>query len=537
MTLADFRRLTRLKVKVTAGGPRNRTRGEDVITLLELLAEEAFFEPLTLSELAADKADYAGLSHRDLLIKLVNAMGQGAVMPGPTISSITPNPAAGGARVVIAGTNFVGVQPNGVSVAGVAVDSYTVDSPTQITAVLAAGQATGTVRVVTAAGTAASTAPLTITGTPGTGVIGDLYRQTNWTSLNGLESSGRWQAVGGKLVISAGSNEYIRLAQATALDRGKISVTRKLVQTNSGNYGGGIRLQPIMSTKAQIDFYVLSLANSGEFGRMYMAITGGASVGGPTIPGFAEGDTYTEELEFTETDYIYVVRHNGSTYTQEIPINYGVSTDGTPPTVVVGTFKPTIFSFGGAYEISAWSYSSPMMRGGKWVRGDSIPKGFNAGSAAARWPTLAGLQIQSGPGDSTTEVLATMNETINVIQPKKVYLPIGTNDPFGPTYQNQLTSIVNQFDTAGIELVLVTPAARTGKYILQFVDYLLATYPGRVINIFETTRDPATTNLNPAYDGTASTGPGTPTSTADGTHPNAAGHQAIANEVMASPLF
>jgi hypothetical protein len=57
------------------------------------------------------------------------------VAPMPTVTNLNPNtgPAAGGTSVVITGTNFVGV--TAVRFGAIAATSFTVNSPTQITAV------------------------------------------------------------------------------------------------------------------------------------------------------------------------------------------------------------------------------------------------------------------------------------------------------------------------------------------------------------------------------------------------------------------
>jgi sugar lactone lactonase YvrE len=81
-----------------------------------------------------------------------NSAGMFTFFPTPTITSFTPMTAAAGNNVVITGTNFTGA--TAVSFGGVAAASYVVDSPTQITAVVSAGGATGNVQVTTPGGTA-----------------------------------------------------------------------------------------------------------------------------------------------------------------------------------------------------------------------------------------------------------------------------------------------------------------------------------------------------------------------------------------------
>lgn len=96
-----------------------------------------------------------------------NLAGFTFVAPMPTISSFTPAFAAGGTAVTITGTGFSGA--TAVSFGGVAASSFTVVSPTQMTAIVSAGGASGIVSVTTPGGTATRSgfsfvAPPTITG-------------------------------------------------------------------------------------------------------------------------------------------------------------------------------------------------------------------------------------------------------------------------------------------------------------------------------------------------------------------------------------
>lgn len=82
----------------------------------------------------------------------VLVFGPTFVTPVPTISSFTPTSALAGATVTINGTNFTGTTQ--VQFGGVNASSFTIISATQITAVVAAGGASGNVSVTTPAGTA-----------------------------------------------------------------------------------------------------------------------------------------------------------------------------------------------------------------------------------------------------------------------------------------------------------------------------------------------------------------------------------------------
>lgn len=103
------------------------------------------------------------------LLRSVQELG-GITLPIPAVPTITgflPLSGARGTTVVLTGTNFTGATV--VSINSGAVASFTVNSPTQITAVLSNTQATGKVRVtVPGAGTAVSAADFTVTSQPAT---------------------------------------------------------------------------------------------------------------------------------------------------------------------------------------------------------------------------------------------------------------------------------------------------------------------------------------------------------------------------------
>jgi len=81
----------------------------------------------------------------------------------PSISSFSPTELCEGATVTITGTNFTGA--TAVSVGGTAVSSYTVNSATEISAVVGSGT-TGVISVTTTDGTATSSGSLTINSYP-----------------------------------------------------------------------------------------------------------------------------------------------------------------------------------------------------------------------------------------------------------------------------------------------------------------------------------------------------------------------------------
>lgn len=114
------------------------------------------------------------------------------VTNGPTIGSFAPTTGAAGTQVVITGTNLTGA--TGVSFAGTPASAFTVVSPTQITATVPAGAASGPITVTTPTGTATSTAsfqttpaPTVTTLAPTSGPVGTAVAITG-TNLTGATS-------------------------------------------------------------------------------------------------------------------------------------------------------------------------------------------------------------------------------------------------------------------------------------------------------------------------------------------------------------
>ena len=89
----------------------------------------------------------------------------------PTVNSVSPNvgPSVGGTQVIVAGTNFNGV--NAVGFGSTAAASYTVNSPTQITAISPPGSGEVDVKVTTSGGTSATSFADHFTFTPPRSVV------------------------------------------------------------------------------------------------------------------------------------------------------------------------------------------------------------------------------------------------------------------------------------------------------------------------------------------------------------------------------
>lgn len=91
----------------------------------------------------------------------------GIAAVSPTVTSFTPASGTVGSTVIITGTGFTGV--TSVTFNGVPAPGFLVTSPTSITILVPVGATSGTIGIVTAAGTVSSTARYTVTtATPAT---------------------------------------------------------------------------------------------------------------------------------------------------------------------------------------------------------------------------------------------------------------------------------------------------------------------------------------------------------------------------------
>lgn len=148
----------------------------------------------------------------------------GVPPPPPTITSFTPTSALAGATVTINGTNFTGASQ--VQFGGVNAASFTVVSATQITAVVAAGSASGNVSVTAPGGTASlagftfllpptvtgfvpataqAGATITITGTNFTGATAVMFGNTpaaSFTVVSATQITATVPVLGGGGVIA-----------------------------------------------------------------------------------------------------------------------------------------------------------------------------------------------------------------------------------------------------------------------------------------------------------------------------------------------
>ena len=140
------------------GGSIYATAFPDGTTLTEAAFDAAAaYQSFTANPAMFNKISFAGGRYDVDELRLATTFGEavGWVADGPpTITSITPDSGWTGDLVVITGTNFAGTTE--VSFNGIPASSYTVDPPTQITAMIPEGVSSGKISVTNDYGTGQS---------------------------------------------------------------------------------------------------------------------------------------------------------------------------------------------------------------------------------------------------------------------------------------------------------------------------------------------------------------------------------------------
>ena len=233
---------------------------------------------------------------------------------GPTITSFTPNNVPVGGSVTITGTNFYANTgyPVAVSFNGTAAASFTVNSPTQITAVVPAGVTSGPI-TVTSFGDAASSptnftqfpdaqiigtnpssvsqddngdaftltvsnvgalptnGTVTVTAAPGYGLYIAAMSGTGWTCSTNTSSGGVWTctradalAAGGNFPVLTASVNVSPSAQGGSFS-GHVVVTGDTNSANDYSYDN-FAINTVTSTPTQQwrYYYFYTTANSGN---------------------------------------------------------------------------------------------------------------------------------------------------------------------------------------------------------------------------------------------------------------------------------
>ncbi|MCC2547141.1 IPT/TIG domain-containing protein [Hymenobacter sp. BT175] len=199
------------------------------------------------------------------------------VLANPVITSFSPASGPAGTSVVITGSNFVGVQFVTFNQAS-STASFTVNSPTQITAIVPAGATTGPIGVNNGGATAFSSTPFTVTAsaptisgfTPGSGPAGTsvTISGTNLTGTTAVAFNGT--AAPGFTVNSA---TQITVSVPTGATSGTISVT-----TPSGTATSS---QSFSVTAGDLTVTSAQIITGGSYNNVTITSSGALRLDGP----------------------------------------------------------------------------------------------------------------------------------------------------------------------------------------------------------------------------------------------------------------
>lgn len=351
---------------------------------------------------------------------------------------------------------------------------------------------------------------------------GDVFNYTSFSSTGDFTTSGSWTVSGGKLIAPANNAAYITYPEVTCVEQ---------------------------MTK-EVKFYCTAGSETGylQLGLLTQNAWDGVSYFGCFDPVskkvklFGAGQTFTSSgsLTYSTGDSIDLVVKKIKDTVRAIATSLNNGTKDSVSTVNTylrvtttwadnNTAKFCIKAGNESYAISKISWSIQSLKNAdRMAIGNSITHGAFAESRAGRWGELAGMEINAGSSDRTTEVLLRIPQIIK-LAPKKVFLLIGTNDlGYGyssGTWQANYSSIVSQLQAAGITVICCLLLPRNDISVTTFNNWIIANYPSNYIDTYTPLWSGSGTGLKNTYD------------SGDGLHPNAAGDVVLANTIMASTLY
>ncbi|MFR9751962.1 IPT/TIG domain-containing protein [Nocardia sp. 004] len=399
----------------------------------------------------------------------------------PTLTTITPTsgPATGGNTVVLTGTNLTGT--TAVTFGGTPAPSFTVDSPTQITATAPPGTGTIGVTVTTPAGTS--------------GPIGYTYLSAP-TLLALSPTSG--PATGGNPVIITGTN----LTGTTAVTFGITpapsftvdSPTQITATAPAGTGTIGVTVTTTAGTSGPIGYTYLAAPTI-----LALSPTSGPATGGNNVTITGTNLTGTTSVSFDGTPAAFTV-DSATQITATAPA--GTGTVGVTVTTPAGTSNQVTYTYTTtAPTITAISPPSGPEAGGNTVT--ITGTGFTGTTAVTFGPTPATFTV-----DSATQITAiapagtgaigvtvtTPAGTSNIVD--YAYLPAPTittlSPPAGPEAGGNTVTITGTGFT-GTTAVTFGPTPAT-SFTVDSATQITATAPAGTGAIGVTVTTPAGTS-------------------------------------------
>jgi len=343
---------------------------------------------------------------------------------------------------------------------------------------------------------------------------------TNWTESHG--GGGTSTVTANKLVFSGGSGTMNDLIYQdtwiTNLEVWEMEVTFTL-----DAYGNGLSLgtQGYSSTNDLQAFFQMSSGASFGFMRVYR----GGTLLQSSVAGIAQaslGDSLTVNASMNTGVLTMTVTNNTTPATNNFAFNYVLTIGGnTPP--AAGYFA--LYLNGGDMTLDTWDMTSTSQKNVEWLAvGDSQTQGIQANTYPNRWVNLWRAETSKTTntlcsGGNTLEIMNLDYDEIDLVNAQKVLLMLGSNDIRNgaslATTQTRYSTFVTHLKNNGVTVAHQTPIADNTTDLSGLASWIISTYSmDEVSDIFDLTRDGATTNLNPTWD------------SGDGTHMNATGQAA-----------
>jgi hypothetical protein len=283
------------------------------------------------------------------------ALAGTALAPPPTISSISPNPAAPGSTVTITGTNLAGftsVQLGSTVLTGVTVSA----NGTTLTFVVPAGATAGSIQVTTPSGTVSSSTSLCVRYTPTTqGATACPGNTVTLTATGAAGNSYNWYATASSPTLLSTNTSGTFVTPALT------ATTTYYVAVSAGPGCEGPR-QPVTATITPAPTVTVSAGGPTTFcqgGSVVLTASGASSYvwsNGTTTPSITVSTSGTYSVSGTNT-----AGCSATSAATAVTVN-------APPTVTITPNGPTTFCEGGSVTLTASGADTYM-----WGTGQTTP--------------------------------------------------------------------------------------------------------------------------------------------------------------------
>jgi lysophospholipase L1-like esterase len=369
---------------------------------------------------------------------------------------------------------------------------------------------------------------------------------TNFSSLTGwtdTSTNATFTPSGGGLLMSGGNEstwvddiitynyafgfeEYEFIMEFVMTTAGSIALGMESVQKISTGGGNGLNRSFYGHCSVSGGNYYAGVVTFQE-GKYSVAYVGNQSAGSA----ISNGDSM--RITFTRSDYnnyVCFIQNitKGTTQTATYRQSY--------PTILVPNVigRPGLHAMAGAQTVTSYVVNSTSYKNVRAAfLGDSITQayyvnGVTQGSLRYAARTFSGsskrYEVNAGGNHGCAEILSAI-ESCKLLNPEFAIMMIGGNDVYAGTstsvYYPQYTSIRNEMAANGSTVVHLLATPRDATNMTTFNAWISSTFASDiVIDTFTPLKDGGT-GLATAYD-------------LDGTHPNQAGMQLIADTILST---